>query len=84
MDFNEALEKLDNVMIKTPNLYEFEVRVIEQLEKTVYVMATDYDDAEAKVNRMIADGEIDLEMDFDNFSMEYETECCDPDYEEDE
>jgi len=83
MDFNEALEKLDSVAVESPKLYEFEVRVIEQLEKTIYVMATDYDDAEAKVDRMICNGEVDLEKDFDNYSMEYETDCCDPDYEED-
>lgn len=84
MDFKEALEKLDKLSIEPPKLYEFEVRIIETIEKTVYVDAYDYEDAEARVGKMIANGEIDLERYFDNFSMEYDTNCWDPDYEEED
>ena len=84
MDFNEALGKLDNVVIETPKLYEFEVRVRETIVKTVYVEAYDYEDAEERVDEMIGNGEIDLEHNFDDYHREYDTECCDPDYEEDE
>lgn len=83
MDFNEALEKLDSVAVESPKLYEFEVRVRETIVKTVYVEAYDYEDAEERVDEMIASGEIDLEHNFDDYHREYDIDCCDPDYEED-
>lgn len=84
MDFNEALLKLDNMEINPVNLYEFEVRVIETTVTTVYVMAENYEDAEQQVDQMISKGEIDTNRNFDEYSLEYDTNCYDPDYEEED
>lgn len=81
MDFNEALEKLEDV--KFPKLKEYKVRVVETVEKTVYVEAYNYEDAEERVDDMIANGEIDIEHNFDDYHREYDIDCCDPDDEED-
>ena len=81
MDFNEALEKLEDV--EFPKLKEYKVRVVETVEKTVYVEAYNYEDAEERVDDMIANGEIDIEHNFDDYHREYDIDCCDPDDEED-
>ena len=50
MDFNEALEKLEDVKLR--KLKEYRVRVVETVEKTVYVEAYDYEDAEERVDEI--------------------------------
>lgn len=82
MDFNEALEKLEDVKLR--KLKEYEVRVTETIVKTVYIEAYDWEDAEERVDEMISNGEIDLDRNFDDYSRTCEAVPCDPDDEEDE
>jgi len=50
---------------------EFEIKIVEHTEKTVYVNAETYEEAEKELSLMISRGSIDLER-FDNYSLDYE------------